>query len=44
MRKIILLSIISLFFISSCVKDPYSGEIKLSNTAKYGAGGAIEEQ
>jgi outer membrane protein OmpA-like peptidoglycan-associated protein len=33
--------IFSLLILSSCAKNPYTGEVEISHTAKYGASGAV---
>lgn len=41
MKKTAFTLIIFSIFLTSCTKDPYTGEIKLSNTAKYSTAGAL---
>ena len=41
MKKTTLIFLFLSLFLGSCTTDPYTGEIKLSNTTKYGATGTI---
>jgi outer membrane protein OmpA-like peptidoglycan-associated protein len=41
MKKLTFLIISFSFLLTSCTRDPYTGEVKLSNIATYSAGGAV---